>query len=172
MYFLSDVHEWCVLPDQEHVLTLVLTKHVALYMNVSENVWVVFGDRFNSHCILESHLHLVRSMYLFTAHKHAFDVHTVFYPHVASCPPRVPSLPLNTMVLTTLTTTVPPGTTITIGCVDGYYTDWEEILTCGSDGQWRGNITQCRGMGQRDYVCVCHYTRHILKCHTIRTSTY
>ena len=87
------------------------------------------------------------------AHKHDFDVHTAFYPHVASCPPRVPSLPLNTMVLTTLTTTVPPGTTITIGCVDGYYTDREEMLMCGSDGQWRGNITQCRGMDMRDYVC-------------------
>ena len=92
-------------------------------------------------------------MCVFTVHKHDFDVHTAFYPHVASCPPRVPSLPLNTMVLTTLTTTVPPGTTITIGCVDGYYTDREEILTCGSDGQWRGNITQCRGMDLRGYVC-------------------
>ena len=50
------------------------------------------------------------------------------------------------MVLPTLTTTVPPGTTITIGCVDGYYTDQEEILTCESDGQWRGHITQCTGM--------------------------
>ena len=91
-----------------------------------------------------------KSINAFTVLKHDFDVHTAFYPRVASCPPRVPSLPLNTMVLTTLTTTVPPGTTITIGCVDGYYTDREEILTCGSDEQWRGNITQCRGMGLRD----------------------
>ena len=87
-----------------------------------------------------------------TVYEHDFDVHTAFYPHVASCPPCVPSLPLNTMVLTTLNTTVPPGTTITIGCVDGYYTDREEILTCGSDGQWRGNITQCRGMGVREHL--------------------
>ena len=63
--------------------------------------------------------------------------------YVVLCAP--PSLPPNTMVLTTLTTTVPPGTTITIGCVGGYYTDREEILTCGSDGKWRGNITQCTG---------------------------
>ena len=59
------------------------------------------------------------------------------------CPP--PSLPPNTMVLPTLTTTVPPGTTITMGCVGGYYTDREEILTCGSDGKWRGDNTQCTG---------------------------
>ena len=68
----------------------------------------------------------------------------MFTSYLAQCPP--PSLPPNTMVLTTLTTTVPPGTNITIGCVGGYYTDREEILICGSDGQWRGNITQCTGM--------------------------
>ena len=123
------------------------------------NVWVVFRDRFNSHCKLEPHP--CTSMCVVIVHKHDFDVHTAFYPHVASCPPRVPSLPLNTMVLTTLTTTVPPGTTITIGCVDGYYTDREEILTCGSDGQWRGNITQCRGMDLRDYtICAFHYYKY------------
>ena len=70
--------------------------------------------------------------------------HLIRYsPTTAPCP--TPSLPPNTMVLTTLTTAVPPGTTITIGCVGGYYTDQEEILTCGSNGQWRGKITQCRG---------------------------
>ena len=102
-------------------------------------------------------------MCVFTVLEYDFDVHTAFYPHIASCPPRVPSLPLNTMVLTTLTTTVPPQTTITIGCVDGYYTDREEILTCGSDGQWRGNITQCRGMGLRDHVSLYKHvhTNHL-----------
>ena len=112
-------------------------------------------------------------MCVFTVHKHDFDVHTAFYPHVASCPPRVPSLPLNTMVLTTLTTTLPPGTTITIGCVDGYYTDREEILTCGSDGQWRGNITQCRGMDLRDYASLYKHVHTIATntSHTIETCT-
>ena len=60
----------------------------------------------------------------------------------------MPSLPTNTIILTPLTTvtTVPPGTTITIGCVDGYYTDQVERLTCGTDGQWTGTHTQCTGM--------------------------
>ena len=34
-------------------------------------------------------------MCVFTVHKHDFDVHTAFYPHVASCSPCVPSLTLN-----------------------------------------------------------------------------
>ena len=84
--------------------------------------------------------------------------------YVVQCAP--PSLPPNTMVLTTLTTTVPPRTTITIGCVGGYYTDREEILTCGSDGQWRGNIIQCihTGMNYTIYWITQHQESWLLNC--------
>ena len=64
----------------------------------------------------------------------------------ASCPPHIPSLPLNMVILTPLTNTVPPGTTLTIGCVDGYYTDQMGTMTCGTNGQWTGTPTQCTGM--------------------------
>ena len=89
-------------------------------------------------CIIVYRMH---SIYVLYVNMYNHLIH--HSPTTVLCPP--PSLPPNTMVLPTLTTTVPPGATITIGCVDGYYTDREEILTCGSNGQWRGDITQCRG---------------------------